>query len=33
MQAEGEPAAQSLQDDVSDAIARHDCQHWLFERD
>ena len=33
MQTEGEPAAESLQDDVGDAIARHDCQHRLFERD
>src|SRR5262249_43407738 len=33
MQTESEPAAESLQDDVSDAITRHDCQHRLFERD
>jgi hypothetical protein len=33
METEGEPAAKSLQDDVGDAIARHDCQHRLFERD
>jgi hypothetical protein len=33
MQTEGELAAQSLQDDISDAIARHDCQHRLFEGD
>src|SRR4029077_16355871 len=32
MQTEREPAAQSLQDDVSDAITRHDRQHRLCER-
>src|SRR4029077_14284298 len=32
MQTKGKPAAESLQDHVSDAIARHDCQDGLFER-
>ena len=33
MQTECEPAAEPLQNKVSDTIARHDCQHRLFERD
>ena len=32
MQTERKPAAQSLEDDVSDAIARHDRQYRLFQR-
>jgi hypothetical protein len=30
---QSEPAAELLQDDVGDAIVRHDCQHMLLARD
>jgi hypothetical protein len=33
MQTEGKPATKSLEEDVSDTIARHDCQDRFFERD
>ena len=33
METEGEPTPESLQDDISDAIARHDCEHRPFERE